>query len=136
MKAIMKEIHNTTSFQKVTYKNDKENYERNKSNYLENIGKYHFFRQMWLVLGVKLMEMSSNLFSRYRDHDGFTGIQCNCHRRERNLRSHQCRPQRVVKWCFLAGSDSLTDNAILLSFHSPLNWSLVGMTCLVGWYQR
>ena len=25
---------------------------------------YHFFRQLWLVLGVKLMEISSNLFSR------------------------------------------------------------------------
>ena len=31
---------------------------------LENIGKYHFFRQLWLVLGVKLMEINSNLFSR------------------------------------------------------------------------
>ena len=25
---------------------------------------YHFFRQLWLVLGVKLMEINSNLFSR------------------------------------------------------------------------
>ena len=25
---------------------------------------YHFFRQQWLVLGVKLMEINSNLFSR------------------------------------------------------------------------
>ena len=33
--------------------------------YLENIGKYHLFRQLWLVLGVKLMEINSNLFSRY-----------------------------------------------------------------------
>ena len=32
---------------------------------LENIGKYHFFRQLWLVLGVKLMEINSNLFSRW-----------------------------------------------------------------------
>ena len=31
--------------------------------YLENIV-YHFFRQLWLVLGVKLMEMNSNWFSR------------------------------------------------------------------------
>ena len=31
--------------------------------YLENI-MYHFFRQLWLVLGVKLMEINSNLFSR------------------------------------------------------------------------
>ena len=31
--------------------------------YLENIV-YHFFRQLWLVLGVKLMEINSNLFSR------------------------------------------------------------------------
>ena len=30
--------------------------------YLENIGKYHVFRQLWLVLGVKLMEINSNLF--------------------------------------------------------------------------
>ena len=30
---------------------------------LENIV-YHFFRQLWLVLGVKLMEINSNLFSR------------------------------------------------------------------------
>ena len=30
--------------------------------YLENLGKYHFFRQLWLVLGVKLMEINSNLF--------------------------------------------------------------------------
>ena len=36
-----------------------------KHNYLENIGKYHFFRQLWLVLVVKLMEINSNLFSRY-----------------------------------------------------------------------
>ena len=35
-----------------------------KSRFLENIGKYHFFRQLWLVLGVKLMEINSNLFSR------------------------------------------------------------------------
>ena len=27
------------------------------------IGKYHFFRQLWLVLGVKLMQINSNLFS-------------------------------------------------------------------------
>ena len=26
---------------------------------------YHFFRQLWLVLGVKLMEINSNLFSRW-----------------------------------------------------------------------
>ena len=32
--------------------------------YLENIV-YHFFRQLWLFLGVKLMEINSNLFSRY-----------------------------------------------------------------------
>ena len=32
--------------------------------YLENIGKYHFSRQLWLFLGVKLMEISSNLLSR------------------------------------------------------------------------
>ena len=30
---------------------------------LENIV-YHFLRQLWLVLGVKLMEINSNLFSR------------------------------------------------------------------------
>ena len=33
--------------------------------YLENIGTYHLFRQLWLLLGVKLMEINSNLFSRY-----------------------------------------------------------------------
>ena len=32
---------------------------------LENLGKYNFFRQLWLVLGIKLMEINSNLFSRY-----------------------------------------------------------------------
>ena len=32
--------------------------------YLENIV-YHNLRQLWLVLGVKLMEINSNLFSRY-----------------------------------------------------------------------
>ena len=32
--------------------------------YLENIV-YYFFRQQWLVLRVKLMEINSNLFSRY-----------------------------------------------------------------------
>ena len=26
---------------------------------------YHFFRQLWLVLGVKLMEINSNWFSRW-----------------------------------------------------------------------
>ena len=31
--------------------------------YLENIV-YHNFRQLWLVLGVKLIEINSNLFSR------------------------------------------------------------------------
>ena len=31
-------------------------------NYLENIA--YYFRQLWLVLGVKLMEINSNLFSR------------------------------------------------------------------------
>ena len=33
--------------------------------YLENIEKYHVLKQLWLVLGVKLMEINSNLFSRY-----------------------------------------------------------------------
>ena len=33
-------------------------------NCLENIV-YHYFRQLWLVLGVKLMEINSNLFSRW-----------------------------------------------------------------------
>ena len=39
-----------------------------------NMGKYleslvhHFFRQLWLVLGVKLMEINSNWFSRYGDY--------------------------------------------------------------------
>ena len=37
---------------------------RNKCIYLENIGKYHFLKQLMLVLGVKLMEINSNLFSR------------------------------------------------------------------------
>ena len=32
--------------------------------YLENL-EYHFVTQLWLVLGVKLMEINSNLFSRY-----------------------------------------------------------------------
>ena len=32
--------------------------------YLENIV-YHSFRQLWLFLGVELMEIDSNLFSRY-----------------------------------------------------------------------
>ena len=35
-----------------------------KNNHLENLGKYHFFRQLWLVLGIKLMEINSNWFSR------------------------------------------------------------------------
>ena len=34
-----------------------------KNIFLENLV-YHFFRQQWLVLGVKLMEINSNLFSR------------------------------------------------------------------------
>ena len=33
--------------------------------HLESLGKYHFFRQLWLVLGVKLMEINSNWFSRH-----------------------------------------------------------------------
>ena len=33
-------------------------------NYLENLV-YHFSRQLWLVLGVELMEINSNLFSRH-----------------------------------------------------------------------
>ena len=33
-------------------------------NDLQNIGKYHIFRQLRLVLWVKLMEINSNLFSR------------------------------------------------------------------------
>ena len=35
--------------------------------YLENIV-YHFFRQLWLVLGVKLREIITNLFSRYTNY--------------------------------------------------------------------
>ena len=35
-----------------------------KPSYLENLV-YHFFRQLWLVLGAKLMEINSNWFSRY-----------------------------------------------------------------------
>ena len=34
-----------------------------KEPYLEDLV-YHFFRQLWLVLGVKLMEINSNWFSR------------------------------------------------------------------------
>ena len=34
------------------------------NSFLENLGKYHFFRQLWLVLGVKLLEINSNWFSR------------------------------------------------------------------------
>ncbi len=30
----------------------------------KNVTMYHFSRQLWLVLGVKLMEINSNLFSR------------------------------------------------------------------------
>ena len=36
---------------------------KQKTKHLENIV-YHCFRQLWLVLGVKLMEINSNLFSR------------------------------------------------------------------------
>ena len=32
---------------------------------LETIGKYHVLRQLWLDLGVMLMEMNSNMFSRW-----------------------------------------------------------------------
>ena len=35
-----------------------------KRGWMENLV-YHFFRQLWLVLGVKLMEINSNLFSRW-----------------------------------------------------------------------
>ena len=35
-----------------------------KTKNLENLGKCNFFRQLWLVLGVKLMEINSNWFSR------------------------------------------------------------------------
>ena len=38
--------------------------QQNLTMYLENLV-YHFFRQLWLVLGVKLMEINSNWFSRY-----------------------------------------------------------------------
>ena len=45
--------------------------------YLENLV-YHFFRQLWLVLGVKLMEINSKLFSRYlailRGSDGYPPV--------------------------------------------------------------
>ena len=34
------------------------------NSHLENIGQYHNFRQLWLFLGVRLMEINSNLFSR------------------------------------------------------------------------
>ena len=34
---------------------------------------YHFFKQLWLVLGVKLMEINSNWFSRYFHHP-FWGV--------------------------------------------------------------
>lgn len=40
--------------------------------YLENIGNYHYFRQLWLVLRVKLMEVNSNLFSTF--HGYFEGL--------------------------------------------------------------
>ena len=33
--------------------------------HLENVGKYHNLRQLWLVSGVKLMKMNSKLFSRH-----------------------------------------------------------------------
>ena len=38
---------------------------KTEKNHLENLGKYHFLRQLWLVLGVKLLEINSNWFSRH-----------------------------------------------------------------------
>ena len=44
--------------------------------FLENIRKYHFFRQLWLFLGVKLMEININLFSRFSYFLGFEFHSC------------------------------------------------------------
>ena len=38
---------------------------RRKNHLPGNLGKYMFFRLLWLFLGVKLMEINSNLFSRW-----------------------------------------------------------------------
>ena len=48
----------------ISLKKDIMQWEKKNNMYLENLV-YHSFRQLWLVLGVKLMEINSNLFSRY-----------------------------------------------------------------------
>ena len=39
-------------------------------------GKYRVFRQLWQVLGVKLMEINSNLLSRVKDSSQIDGKVC------------------------------------------------------------
>ena len=60
--------------------------------YLENVV-YHFFRQLWLFLGVNLMGINSNLFSRY-------------------VRFRGCKPGRVsiyfVTWIWTHDSECMS----------------------------
>ena len=85
-------------------------------NHLENIV-YHFFRQLWLVLEVKLMEINSNLFSRHI-YKGFP-------------------PPKTVSfnsndWSLLPGAPSPLMPGIVLQAASRENvWRRVAVRCVI-----
>ncbi len=101
-----------------------------KINCLENLV-YHFFRQQWLVLGVKLMEINSNLFSRWSDtqwNDQFCFVAFS-HCRKKH--GHFCPTSKVEipleSLRFMCPVDALFwETNPLKPYEEPLKWGEVG----------
>ena len=67
------------------------------THHLENIV-YHFCRQLWLVLGVKLMEINSNLFSRQLSLDSLPPLFTKFYTSKRWLVRRISEPSTTYDW--------------------------------------
>ena len=95
---------------------------------LENIV-YHFSRQLWLVLGVKLMEINSNLFS---SKEFLEGLGWNCPRRS------TCHPDfprwRGIHLSFLIWGENRSPKLYRgwIQYCFCSTYDVLGFVCLVG----
>ena len=112
-----------------------------KKNYLENLV-YHFFRQLWLVLGVKLLEINSNWFSKYwrnKAHQTTTSfnlnkkthvVQTNTLKHVREITCFENHLENIVYHNFrqlwlVLGVKLMEINSNLFSRHLRLFWLLL-----------
>ena len=106
--------------------------------YLENIV-YHFFRQLWLFLRVKLMEINSNLFSRYvitvyhhfekqAPQDAATSHAFQIWKPSVNL--EDCKP-KIPAWCSVWTINNIPNRSLdvwkLIDF--PNSWLFQSVDC-------